>query len=237
MNLLIKKTVLISLFLCSFLLVKSGIKKDQIDGLRHCQRTFPVYDVRQYGAIGDCKTVNTKAFQTAIDQCNISGGGVVLVTGGNYVIGTIFLKSNICLRIEAGATILGSKNINDYSTNTDRTMYRGEPYMDRCLIFAKDAENISIEGSGAIDGQGKSFPNKDDPQGNRPKLMRLLRCTNIRVRDITLQSPASWTTEWRYCSDIVVDGVTIFSQANWNGDGLDFDGCTDARVSISHSVF
>jgi hypothetical protein len=62
-------------------------------------------------------------------------------------------------------------------------------------------------------------------------LMRLLGCNRIRMRDITLQNPASWTSAWLYCSDIVVDGVTIRSRVNWNGDGLDFDGCRDVRVS------
>jgi polygalacturonase len=191
------------------------------------------FDIRTFGAVGDGKTLNTKSIQTAIDQGSNAGGGVVLVAGGSYVTGTLYLKSNICLRIEAGATILGSTSIADYTTDTDRTMYGGEPYMNRCLIFAKDANNISIEGQGTIDGQGKSFPQADDRQRNRPKLMRLLNCSRIRVRDVKLQAPASWTTEWRYCDDISVDGITIFSRANTNGDGLDFDGCTKVRVSNS----
>jgi polygalacturonase len=195
--------------------------------------TTVFFDIRDYGAKGDSNTINTIAFQTAIDACNKSGGGTVLVSGGKFITGTIYLKSNVCLQIDAGAVMLGSSNINDYASNTDRTMYRGEPYMDRCLIFASNANNISIVGSGKIDGQGKLFPNAGDPQENRPKLLRVLNCTKIRMRDITLESPASWTTEWRYCADIVVDGITIFSQANGNGDGLDFDGCSDVRVSNS----
>ncbi|MEP6901230.1 MAG: glycosyl hydrolase family 28 protein [Actinomycetota bacterium] len=196
------------------------------------QTKSAIYDIRNFGAVGDGKTVNTRAFQSAIDDCTPSGG-VVLVAGGNFVTGTIYLKSNVTLHVEAGATILGSTKIADYTTDTDRTMYRGEPYMDRCLIFAKDAQNIGIEGTGAIDGQGKSFPEPGDANKNRPKLIRLINCSKIRVRDITMRSPASWTNEWRYCTDIAVDGITIFSRANSNGDGLDFDGCTNVRVSNS----
>jgi polygalacturonase len=191
------------------------------------------YDVRAYGAKGDGKTLDTGSLQSAIDQCSASGGGTVLVAGGHYVTGTLYLKSDVSLRIEAGAAILGSTRIADYATNTDRTMYRGEPYMDRCLIFAQDARNISIEGYGAIDGQGKSFPERGDRQRNRPKLIRLLGGTRIRLRDITLRNPASWTTEWRYCSDVAVDGITVSSRANSNGDGLDFDGCNNVRVANS----
>lgn len=190
------------------------------------------YDVRDYGAKGDAMTVNTKAIQTAIDKCNSNGGGVVLIAGGQYVTGTIFLKSNVSLRIEAGAVMLGSPHLSDYSTNTDRTMYN-EPYMNRCLIFARDAQNISFEGTGMIDGQGKSFPEKSDPGKNRPKMIRFIGCSHIRLRDLTLKSPASWTSEWRNCNDIAVDGITIASRNISNGDGLDFDGCTKVRVSNS----
>lgn len=216
--------LLIYCLICSFISVA-------ISANSQSQPKTNVYDIRSFGAVSDTITVNTVAIQTAIDKCNAAGGGVVLVSGGSYVTGTIYLKSNVCLRIEAGATILGSKNIEDYTTDTDRTMYIGEPHMDRCLIFARDAQNISIEGYGTIDGQGKSFPNKTDLQKNRPKLMRLLNCSRIRIHDIAMRAPASWTTEWRYCYDIVVDGVTFFARANINGDGLDFDGCHNVRVS------
>ena len=192
-----------------------------------------IYDIRTAGAVGDGTTLDTKSIQSTIDQCSAAGGGIVLVTGGKYVTGTLYLKNDVCLRVDSGAAILGSPHIADYTTDTDRTMYRGEPYMNRCLIFAKDAHNISIEGSGTIDGQGKSFPERGDRQKNRPKMIRLLNCSHIRVNDIALRSPASWTNEWRYCSDIAVDGISIISRANSNGDGIDFDGCTAVRVSNS----
>jgi polygalacturonase len=203
------------------------------DSARAAKDVLPqaTFDVRHYGARGDGATVNTRSIQSAIDACTSSGGGSVLVAGGRYVTGTIYLKSNVCLRIEAGSVLLGSRHIADYATDTDRNMYLREPHMDRCLIFARSAENISIEGHGVIDGQGAAFPEKGDAAQHRPKLIRLLGCSRIRVRDIKLQAPASWTTEWRYCSDIVVDGATIFARARFNGDGLDFDGCTNVRVS------
>jgi len=201
-------------------------------GYCHAQ-TNNVFDIRTFGAVGDGATLDTKALQAAIDKCNTSGGGTVLVTGGRYVTGTFYLKNDVTLRVESGAMILGSTNIADYTTDTDRTMYN-EPYMNRCLIFARDAQNISIEGHGSIDGQGKSFPNKGDPERNRPKMIRFLNCSHVRVRDITLQFPASWTSEWRYCNDIAVDNLTIFSRGISNGDGLDFDGCTQVRVNNSN---
>jgi polygalacturonase len=189
-------------------------------------------DIRTFGAVGDGATLETKAVQAAIDKCSEAGGGIVLVTNGNFVVGTIYLKSDVTLHIEAGAAILGSTNIADYTTDTDRTMYN-EPYMNRCLIFARDAKNITLEGKGVIDGRGKSFPNKGNRERHRPKMIRLLNCSHIRVHDLTLQWPASWTSEWRYCDDLAFNHVSIWSRGISNGDGLDFDGCTNVRVTNS----
>ena len=194
-----------------------------------------VHDVRDYGAIGDGQTVNTVALQKAIDAANGAGGGTVLFTGGRYVTGTLYLKSHVTLRIETGAELAGSPVIDDYAADTFHTMIKNEVHMDRCLLFARDATNITLEGRGTIDGQGKLFPNAGDPVKNRPMLIRFLNCTNLRVRDLTLFAPASWTSSWLYCSDIAIDGITIHSRANINGDGLDFDGC-DA-VHVSNSTF
>ena len=198
------------------------------------QTTTPnvnVYSVSDFGAVGDGQTLNTKSIQNAIDTCSQNGGGRVLVASGKYLTGTLFLKDHVELHVANGAVLLGSTNIDDYAENTHKNMYKDEPHMDRCLIFARDVESISITGQGAIDAQGqwKNFPNKKSK--HRPMLMRLVGCTNIRMRDITLKNPAAWTSAWLYCSDIVVDGITISSRVNNNGDGLDFDGCDNVRVS------
>ena len=190
-------------------------------------------DVRDFGAGGDGRTGNTVSIQKAIDVCSAEGHDGVLIQGGRYVTGTLRLKSNVRLHIAGGAVLLGSVSIADYATDTHKNMYRGEPHMDRCLIYAEDAHTIAIEGNGTIDGQGhrSNFPNEDDPDRNRPMLFRFLNCSQIRLRDLRLVNPAAWATAWLYCSDIVVDGISIRSRANVNGDGLDFDGCHNVRVS------
>ena len=192
-----------------------------------------VFDIRDYGASGDATTVNTAAIQKAIDACTAGGGGQVLVAGGRFVTGTIYLKDNVTLHISPDAALLGSTNIADYATDTHKNIYAGEPHMDRCLIFARGAVNIGLTGSGMIDGRGEkgNFPNQADPGKSRPMLLRFFECTGIRMRDLTLTNPASWTSAWLYCNDIVVESVTIRSRANGNGDGLDFDGCRNVRVS------
>jgi polygalacturonase len=198
------------------------------------------YNIAKYGAVNDGKTINTIAVQKAIDDCNKNGGGTVMVDGGGvYVIGTIFLKSNITLHIDNGTTLQGSTNQNDYpEKGVYKVMYARETTKDRCLIYAENATSFAIEGHGTIDGNGhlKYFPKKKvkGKSFQRPMLLRLKDCSNISMRDIHLINPASWTSAWLYCNNITIDGITIVSRANGNGDGLDFDGCQNVRVSNSN---
>ena len=83
-----------------------------------------VYNIRENGALGDGKTINTTAIQSAIDQCHLAGGGTVLIEGGIYVSGTLFLRSNVTLEIGQGAVLKASPDITDYAENTHHNRYR-----------------------------------------------------------------------------------------------------------------
>lgn len=192
------------------------------------------FNVVDYGAKADGITKDTKAVQAAIDACTKNGGGKVLIPAGKtVVVGTIYLKDFVTLHIENGATLLGSPDYADYTTDTHYNTYKNEPHMDRCMIFAKNAKSFAIEGYGTINGNGspKNFNTKGT--NGRPMLLRFLKCNDIRINNITLLNPAAWTSAWLYCNEIAVDGIKIVSRVNNNGDGLDFDGCTNVRVSNS----
>lgn len=189
------------------------------------------YNVKDFGAVNDGETLNTRAIQNAIDACNKNGGGrVELSGGGKYMTGTLYLKDNVTLYVGNGTVLLGSPNYEDYTTDTYKNMYKKEPHMNRCLIFAKDAKSIAIEGYGTIDGNGY----KSNFSKGRPMLLRFLNCEDIHVNNISLINPAAWTSAWLYCNNISVSGITILSRVNNNGDGLDFDGCTNVRVTNSN---
>lgn len=189
-----------------------------------------VFDIREFGAAAKADVVNTSSIQKAIDACAGAGGGVVLVAEGLFATGTLYLKDNVTLHVAEGAALLGSTDVKDYATDTHKNIYANESHMDRCLIFAKNASHIAIEGKGMIDGQGTQghFHTDGSP---RPMMIRFLECKHLRMRDITLVNPAAWTSAWLYCEDIVIEGVRIESRVNWNGDGLDFDGCRNVRVT------
>ncbi len=190
------------------------------------------YNVLDFGAIGNGIHKDTQAVQKAIDTATKNGGGTVLIPAGKKVlVGTIFLKDFVTLHIENGAILLGSPYIKDYSDNTHKNMYKNEPHMDRCLIFADGVKSISIEGYGTIDGNG--HPKNFNKETGRPMLIRFMNSTDIHIRDVQIINPAAWTSAFLYCNEIVVDGIKIHSRVNHNGDGLDFDGCSNVRVSNS----
>jgi hypothetical protein len=203
-------------------------------------REIGVYDVRAFGAVGDGKTLNTDAIHRAIDACHARGGGRVVVQGGVFLTGSIRLRSNVILHIEAGATLLGSARIGDYGIATQPVEWhqRFAPAglsADRCLISGEDAQNVGIEGQGIIDGQGGSkhniFPNPDDPRRRRPILVWFHNCRKISLRDVTLADPAFFTTLFVHSRDILIDGVTIRSRSTGCGDGLDFVGSRNVRIA------
>ena len=188
-----------------------------------------IYDVKKQGAAGDGKTDDTAVIQKGIDTCFQNGGGSVILSDGIYVSGTLYLKSNVRLHITESAVLLASGEIEKYGTNTHYNRYRNEPDMDRCFLYAQDQENITLTGGGMILGNAEAFPNEGSIY--RPMMMRFLRCRNIRLSHLRLYDAAAWTTAFLDSSWIWVDGVDIRNEKRYNGDGLDFDGCSHVFVS------
>jgi hypothetical protein len=198
------------------------------------------FDVRQFGATADGKTLNTAAIQKAIDACHAAGGGRVVVAGGVFLTGAVQLKNGVTLAVEAGTTLLGSPDIRDYGVVTTPidwgwTYKKTAIAFAPCLIYAEKAEHVGLEGKGTIDGQGgrlrKVFPNRGDADQRRPILVRFHECREVSLRDVTLVDPAAFATFFVHCRDIAVAGVTIRSRQTVNGDGLDFDGCRNVRIT------
>lgn len=106
------------------------------------------FDIVKYGSVNDGKTLNTKAIQQAIDDCSKNSGGTVNIPTGVFITGTLYLKSNVHLYLETGAILKGSPNLNDYAPYNE--VHYG-------MLYAIDAENITISGFGNIDGNGDTF--------------------------------------------------------------------------------
>ncbi|SDD06523.1 Glycosyl hydrolases family 28 [Paenibacillus sp. UNCCL117] len=187
------------------------------------------FEVKDYGAAGDGVTVDTKAIQQAIDACFAAGGGYVVLAGGTFVSGTLFLKSNVYLQVNSSAILLANPDIGDYPDGTHYNRYTNETYMDKCLIYAEDAANIGVIGQGEINGNAECFPNEGSIY--RPMMMRFLRCRNIHVKGLRLHNAPAWTTAFLDSAYIWCESLDIRNDKRYNGDGLDYDGCQNVFIS------
>lgn len=195
-----------------------------------------IFKVEKYGAVGDSIQVNTKAIQTAIDICAQEGGGVVLFSKGQYVTGTIELKSGVMLEIAQNAKILGSTNLTDYPEKIESfksVMSENHKYR-QSLIYAEKCSNVGIRGKGEIyfRGEKTNFPGKETIGEivGRPFGIRMIECKNVVLQNIFLHNSAAWMQSYIYCQNLIFDGIKVVNQANHNNDGLDPDGCTNLIV-------
>ncbi len=198
------------------------------------QSELPFFNICNFGAVGDGARIDTKAIQTAIDTCARSGGGTVFFPSGQYLSGTLFLKSNVTIFLDAGAILLGSKNLADYPQTICEYRSYTDNYTVRSLIYAEKVHNISITGRGTIDGQGASFKTPKphaEHYKERPYLIRIIECNNVTVRDVTIQNSAMWVQHYLACDNVNIDGIAVHSVVNHNNDGIDIDSCHKVRIS------
>lgn len=192
-----------------------------------------IFNIKSYGAVGDGVAMETEFVQKTIDACHAAGGGVVRIPAGNFQIGTIHLKSNVTLSLDYGATLMGSTKLSDYPTEGLDDPREGGPH---CLIYAKDANNISIEGLGVIDGRGtpEHFPRQRSGgrnRGIRPRLLRMVNCEGLTFSGVTFKRPAFWGLHLIDCKNLHFNAITVrFRNNNFNNDGLDIDGCENVLI-------
>jgi hypothetical protein len=200
-----------------------------------------VYNVRDFGAKGDGTTLDTAAVQAAIDACTKDQGGTVLVPAGVFVIGTVELKSNVTLRLAAMAKLLGSGDGKQYH-HVDAIPLSGDSTLEDgnvALIFAVEAENVTIEGHGTIDGQGAQFhsavrgtlPPAGITGDNRPYHLLFHHCKNLTLRDIFLNDSAYHSVRIIQSTFVNIDGLRIFNRVNGNNDGFHFISVQHLHVS------
>jgi hypothetical protein len=185
--------------------------------------SWPVRNVSSYGAKGDRRTNNAAAIQKAIDACADAGGGTVFFPAGDFLSGTIILKGNVTLHLSPGATLWGSREMADYNPGY--------------LIYAHNAENIGIEGSGTINGNGNTYWDSDfKAKPKRPDaLIRLERCRNVRIRDIRIRNTPKFGIHPVECDGVSVRGISMITDMRGpNTDGIDPDSSRNVAISDSY---
>lgn len=163
-------TFLVSTFILTFMLQIPGFGQEktwlsanepiqEMNALKQQIKAphFPAKDfvITDYGAVGDGETKATEAFKKAIEACNKSGGGRVVVPYGKFLTGAIYLKSNVNLHLADSATILFSRDSSDYPIVFTR--WEGMECMNySSFIYAYGEENIAITGNGTLDGNSNN---------------------------------------------------------------------------------
>lgn len=202
--------------------------------------------VRDYGVkANDSSFNNAVCINKAIINCSENGGGIVVVDGGNYTSGTVYLKSNVVLYIANNSSIVASHNSEDYTENA--------------LIYADNCENIGIVGPGKICGEGNFFslapflPPKTEPfkktldvwelrQEYRKRirfphkskygfLVILKNCNRIKLYNLILENSAMWTVNVNSSNDVNISNVVINNNRHVaNCDGIDICGSSNVIV-------
>ena len=187
-----------------------------------------VYAPVDYGAVADGQTLCTAAIQKAIDECAVNGGGVVRLSGGKFLSGTIFMKSNVTLEIAKGSTLLGSTNLADYPVTVAAYRSYTDKYTNKSLIYGENLSNIVITGKGSYDGQGADFKGH---WKKRPYGIRFISCTNVTMENVTLKNSPMWMQHYLACDDVTIRNITVWNHCNRNNDMIDVDGCHNVLIS------
>ncbi|MFZ2148201.1 MAG: glycoside hydrolase family 28 protein [Sedimentisphaerales bacterium] len=228
----------------SVLLLLAGLILVSNASVAQTTKTLPFFNVVDYGAVADGKTLCTTAIQKAVDECAAAGGGTVHFPAGKYLSGTIFLKSNVTLDIGEGATLLASTNFEDFPPFKPNWSILSDDTKRSSLITGIDLENVAVTGRGTLNGQGKPWwealqKDKNRKKGQekiltygRPRVINLYRCRNVLLQGVTIVESPSWTVHQVGCDNLVVEGISIINpESSPNTDGVNPESCRNVRIS------
>ncbi|MCO5601608.1 hypothetical protein L7F22_055731 [Adiantum nelumboides] len=210
-------------------------------------RTIPalrshVFNLTQFGAVGDGKTLNTHAFEiavSAIAEVAPLGGGQLNVPPGVWLTGPFNLTSHMTLFLAAGSVILGTQEESYWPLMPPLPSYgRGREYPGPrygSLLHGQHLEDVVITGhNGTIDGQGKVWWQKQKSRKlryTRGRLIQFMWSRHLKITNITLRNSPFWTLHPYDCDDVVIEGVTILNPVDSpNTDGIDPDSCRDVLI-------
>jgi polygalacturonase len=201
-----------------------------------------IYNVSDFGAVGDGRTDNAIAIQAAIDECSRQGGGMVYFPGNStFLSGPIDLKSQVNLHLESSAVLLANPDERIYT----KSAFRENAGEGTIWIGGENAENVTISGSGTIHGNGIAFMGPEDKAAYilkdvnvidpRPHLLTLINIKNLTIKEVTFKDSAYWCLHLIGCDQVNIAGIRILNNLKIrNSDGIDLDHTRNVRISNCH---
>ncbi len=205
-----------------------------------------VFDVKEFGATGDGKTIDSDAINKAIDAAAAAGGGTVRFPAGTYASFSIRLKNNITLELGAGATLLaadspasgGGYDLAEPNAEWEAYQDYGHNHFHNSLIWGENLENVAIIGTGLIHGLGLSrgtgstaINGRPTPKAETPgvgnKSIALKLCHNVLLRDFSILKGGHFGILATGVDTLTIDNLRI----DTDRDGMDIDCCANVRVS------
>ncbi len=233
--------IFITLVSCFATRATQGLEWTKKVGARKMPSKKTLYFVNNYGATNDGKTLATPFIQRAIDECAKNGGGIVTFKPGAYLMGSVFLKSNVHLRIDEGVLLRGSTSFDDYP-EIDTRIAGIEMKWPAALINIIDQKNVMVSGKGKVDAQGKfcwdkywamrkDYESKGlrwivDYDAKRVRTFLVQSSEDVSLKGLTFSNAGFWTVQLLYSKYLTVDGVTIRNNEDGHGpstDGIDVD--------------
>ncbi|XP_051128176.1 probable polygalacturonase isoform X2 [Andrographis paniculata] len=186
--------------------------------------------IEEFGGVGDGVTLNTRAFQAAVDHLSryaSDGGGQLFVPPGKWLTGSFNLTSHFTLYLHRDAVLLASQDINSW------------PVVDPLPSYGHGRDAAGGE-NGTVDGQGdvwwQQFHRKK-LKYTRPYLIEIMHSDNIQISNLTFLNSPSWNVHPVYSSNIIIQGLTILAPVTSpNTDGINPDSCTNTRIEDNYIV-
>lgn len=190
------------------------------------------YNVKDYGAKGDGKSIDSPAINKAIEAASAAGGGTVVFPAGEYLSYSVRLKDNIHLYLDNGAILKAAQPTQndgfDAAEANEFTKFQdfGHSHWKNSLIWGIGLKNIRITGFGTIHGYGLTRE-ESRLTGVGNKAIALKECVNVDIKDITMIRCGHFALLATGVENMTISNVKI----DTNRDGLDIDCCRNVRIS------
>ncbi len=191
-----------------------------------------IFNVKDFGAIGDSTCVETTAIQAAADAAYANGGGVVVIPEGTYLSGALFFKPGVDLEIRKGATLVSTVDSDDFPLISTR--FEGIEHKWRSALLNFDnSRNVRVYGEGTIYGRGQEWRNNKNKDGHwgRPRMICFTNCPGGSITGLTMRDHASWCLHILYTDGFTIDGTNIgVSSYIPSSDGVDIDSSSNVEM-------